>query len=462
MSADPARPPRLLSALRQPRVLVALLLGFGSGLPFLLTGNTLGFWLRGEGWELSTIGFLSWTGLAYSLKVFWSPVVDRAQVPLLGRWLGQRRGWLLLSQIVVGAGLLGMALVGPTGGWKAFAVFAVVTAFASATQDIVADAWRIEAARTDEEQGLMTSAFQLGYRAALLFADALILFLAARVGWVNSYVISALVMGIAVLATFLAQEHGGRISEAAEKAKAAMAPLWTPRGFADAVVGPFVAFFKQHGHLALLMLAAVSLYRLPDFLMGPMAAPFYTDLGLSSEQVGSVRLVVGLGASFVGIALGGLCSVKLGFGRTLLVGALVGPLSNLAFSAMALAGPNLYVFGAAIAVDNASAGFAGASLVAYMSSLTSLGYTATQYALLSSTYAFLGKFLKGFSGKAVEWLAQGSELLTAYAIFFAVTALVGAPAVVLCIYLERATRRQAEAAEQARLDQPRDADAAAG
>src|SRR5690606_9310516 len=151
-----------------------------------------------------------------------------------------------------------------------------------------------------------------------------------------------------------------------------------------------------------------------------------------------------LAASFVGIALGGLCSVKLGFGRTLLLGALVGPLSNLAFSAMALAGPNLYVFGAAIAVDNASAGFAGASLVAYMSSLTTLGYTATQYALLSSTYAFLGKFLKGFSGQAVEWLAVGSDLLTAYAIFFAGTALVGAPAVVLCIFLERATRRQAE------------------
>src|SRR5690606_24872962 len=161
MSAEPApTSPRLLPALRQPRVLVALLLGFGSGLPFLLTGNTLGFWLRSEGWELSTIGFLSWAGLAYSLKVFWSPIVDRAKVPLLGRWLGQRRGWLLLSQVVVGAGLLGMAFVGPSGGWRAFAVFAVITAFASATQDIVADAWRIEAARTDEEQGLMTSAFQ--------------------------------------------------------------------------------------------------------------------------------------------------------------------------------------------------------------------------------------------------------------------------------------------------------------
>lgn len=440
MTDSPPRQ-RLLPALREPRVLVALLLGFGSGLPFLLTGNTLGFWLREEGWELSSIGFLSWAGLAYSLKVFWSPLVDRAQVPILGRLFGQRRGWLVLSQLVVAAGLLGMAAVGPGGGWRAFAVFAVVTAFASATQDIVADAWRIEAARTDEEQGLMTSAFQLGYRGAILFADSLILFLAAKVGWVNSYVTSAVVMAVAVVATFMAHEPT-RTTVFAEAQKL-LAPLWTPRGFVDAVIGPFVAFFKQHGKLALLMLVTVSLYRLSDFLLGPMAAPFYTDLGLSMEAVGSVRLVVGLGASFVGIALGGLCSVKLGFGRTLLIGALVGPLSNLAFSAMALAGPNIYVFGAAIVIDNASAGFAGASLVAYMSSLTSIGYTATQYALLSSTYAFLGKFLKGFSGQAVEWLAQGRELLMAYAIFFAGTAAIGIPAIILCVYLDRATRRQA-------------------
>lgn len=196
---------KVLNALRQPKVAVMLALGFSSGLPFLLTANTFGYWLRDDGTSLVAIGFISWVGFAYAFKVYWSPLVDRIDVPLLGR-LGRRRGWMLLCQILVTFGLLGMAAVGTAGGLVAIGAFALLTAFASATQDIAIDAWRIEAASNEDEVGLMTSAAQLGYRIALLITDALIIAAAARVGWAMSYVGMAVLMALCTLATLFATE----------------------------------------------------------------------------------------------------------------------------------------------------------------------------------------------------------------------------------------------------------------
>lgn len=431
----------VLKALRQPRVLITLLLGFSSGLPFMLTGNTLGYWLREEGIELAAIGFLSWVGIAYSMKFLWAPVIDKVDVPILGRLLGRRRGWILLSQIVVGAGLFAMAAIGPAGGLLTFAGFALVVAFASATQDIVVDAWRIERAESDEDLGLLTAAFQLGYRIAILATDALILIAAAQLGWNNSYVLCALAVGIGLTATLFATEPA-RIKPEAAQAQAGP-PIWSPRGLFDAVVGPFVAFFRDHGvAAALLMLAAISLYRLPDFIMGPMVSPLYVDVGLSKEVVGGVRATIGLGATVVGIALAGLSAIRLGFTPTLVLGAILGPGSNLAFAFLAYAGGSVANLSAVLIVDNLATGFAGAALVAYMSSLTTLGYTATQYALLSSFYALLGKVLKGFSGTTVEGLQQTYDPMTAYAIFFTGTAVLGIPALVLCAMLGARHRRE--------------------
>lgn len=428
-------------SLGQPRVLVTLALGFSSGLPFMLTGNTLGFWLREEGMELATIAFLGWVGMAYSLKFLWAPIVDRVDVPILGKLLGRRRGWMILSQLMIGLGLLAMAIVGPTGHLAAFALIALVVAFASATQDIVVDAWRIERAEDDNDLGLLTAAFQMGYRFAILATDALILLAAAKIGWPPSYALYALGAVVGMLATLAATEPA-RIKATLGGLLQVERPLWTPRGLLDAIVGPFIAFFKQHGQMALLMLLAISLYRLPDFVMGPMANPFYVDLGLSKETVGGVRASIGLVATFVGIALGGLSAVRLGFTTTLVLGAILGPASNLAFSALAFTDGNLTAFSSAMVVDNIATGFAGAALVAYMSSLTSLGYTATQYALLSSFYALLGKFLKGFSGSVVDGLEPVFGQMHAYAIFFAGTAAVGIPAVVLCLMLGARIRSQ--------------------
>jgi PAT family beta-lactamase induction signal transducer AmpG len=433
----------VFKALGRGRVLITLLLGFGSGLPFLLTGATLSIWLAEGDVTLAAIGFISWVGLAYSFKFVWAPVVDRFDVPLLGRF-GRRRGWMLLSQFVVGAALVAMALIGPEGGLTALGAAALVTAFASATQDIAVDAWRIESAENDEDMGLLTSAFQLGYKFAILAGNALILFFASWFGWNGAYAIWGGAMVIAIGATLCAKEPVDRREIAAATGGAAP---WTPRGMFDAVIGPFINFVKTHKAAAFLMLAAISLYRLPDFVMGPMVGPFYIDLGLTKEAIGAMRLSVGLVAAFVGIAAGGLSAVRFGFGPTLLLGALIGPLSNLGYTAMAVAGLSTPMFAGVLFVENFSEGFAGAALVAYMSSLTGIGYTATQYALLSSFYALLGKFLKGFSGVVVEGLEQGHTLMNAYALFFAGTAMVGIPAVILCWFLERRNQRLKREAE---------------
>lgn len=426
----------VLGALRRPKVLAMLLLGFSSGLPLYLVGNTMGYWMRENGSELSAIGFLSWVGLAYTLKFLWAPIIDKTSVPLLGR-LGHRRGWMLLSQLVVAVGLAGMAIVRPEGGLAVFGALALVAAFASATQDIVIDAWRIEIADDTEELGLLTSGTQIGYRGALLVTDALILILATYIGWAPSYWLMAVLMGVGVFsALFLAREPAA--SQAPEVA--AHAPLWTASGLFDAIVGPFVSFFRTHGKWALLMLAAISLYRLPDFVMGPMNNPFYADIGISKAFVGEVRASIGLAASVLGIAAAGISAVRFGFVPTLLAGAILGPGSNAAFTWVAYAGGDHGVFLAAMFIDGFATGFAGTALVAYMSSLTSIGYTATQYALLSSFYALLGKLLKGFSGVAVEQLAAGRTLVEGYALFFLGTALAGLPALLLCIWLSRRLR----------------------
>lgn len=172
----------VIASLRQPKVAVMLMLGFSSGLPFFLTGNTLGYWLRDAGTTLAAIGFLSWVGLAYSLKFLWAPIIDRVDAPLVGR-LGRRRGWLLASQIMVAIGLIGIAMTGIRAGLASLGILALVVAFSSSTQDIVVDAWRIEAAADADELGLLSSAHQLGYRVAILMSEAVILIVANHWGW---------------------------------------------------------------------------------------------------------------------------------------------------------------------------------------------------------------------------------------------------------------------------------------
>ena len=430
-------------ALGQRRVLVMLLLGFSSGLPFMLTGNTLGGWLSTEGLKLSTITALAWVGLAYSLKFLWAPVIDRVNLPLVGR-LGERRGWMLVAQILVGVGLAAMACVGPRGGLLTFASLAVVVAFASATQDIVVDAWRIEIAETSDELGLLTAAYQLGYRVALLFSMAWILILADHIGWPLAYGLAAALVLVGVGATFAAEEPAR--ADAVMEAKAEAEPLWSPRGFFDAVVGPFVAFFQTHGLFGLVMLLTITLYHLSDYLRGPVLLPFYHAAGYSLTSVGVMRSTIGLWGTMTGIAIGGLCSVRLGYFRTLIMGALLQPLGIGAFAFLALHGsPSLPLFAAVNTLDDFAIGFSGVALIAYMSSLTNLGYTASQYAVMSSALAWTGKTLKGFSGFVIQGLQQGRDLMHAYALFYVGVAALGVPAIALCFVLASVAKRRAAA-----------------
>jgi len=434
----------VLASLGQPKVAVMLALGFSSGLPFLLTGNTLGYWLRDEGTTLKAIGFLSWVGLAYSLKFLWAPIVDRLDAPLFGRF-GRRRSWMLLMQVLIGVGLIGLSMYGPKHGLTIVGLLAVLVAFCSSTQDIVVDAWRIEAASDSDELGLLSAAYQLGYRAALVVAEALILISANHLGWPISYTMMGVLMGVGIGATVAAIEPT-RV-EATTKGATAEG-LRSLRGFADAVIGPFSQFFRTYGWVALLMLAMISLYRLPEFLMGPMANPYYRDLGLSKDTVGAVRASIGLVGSLLGIAAGGVSAVRIGYFRTMIVGLFLQSIVIAAFAILAYTGPDVRVFATVMVCDNFGAAFAGVALVTYMSSLTTMGYTATQYALLSSAYTYVGKFSKGFSGVMVESLASGRTLLEGYALFFIGAGLLGVPALVLCVILARVERRKAEAAER--------------
>ncbi len=423
----------------RPKTLTMLLLGFSSGLPFFLVGNTFGYWLRDEHTSLTAIGFLSWVGIAYSLKFLWAPLMDRVDLPLFKR-LGHRRGWLMFSQIVVGLALAAMGGIGTKAGLARLGAFALVVAFASSTQDIVVDAWRIESADDGEEQSLLASAYQFSYRLALLASDSLILIVAATLGWRMSYGIYGACMAVGMVATWFAKEP--ERADAVMDEKEREAPLWTPRGFFDAVVGPFIAFFRAHGWLALVMLAAISLYRVPDFIMGPMANPYYRDMGLSKETVGAVRGSIGLIATFAGIAAGGFCSLKLGYMRALIIGGILQAAAIAAYATLAFAGMTVRLFALVMVADNFGISFAGVALVAYMSSLTNLGYTATQYALLTSTYAWLGKILKGFSGVSVERLSHTHGLVHAYGIFFIVCGLTGVPGVLLFAALDYWHRRK--------------------
>ncbi|HEV2364219.1 MAG TPA: MFS transporter [Caulobacteraceae bacterium] len=433
----------VLSALSRPRVGVMLALGFSSGLPFMLFGNTLGFWLAEDKVSLAAIGFLSWAGLPYLLKFVWGAAVDRLKLPILGV-LGRRRSWMILAQVLVAGGLFGMALSDPRAHLLRLALFALLTGLGGATQDTVIDAWRIESAADADELGLLTAAYNLGFRAALIATEALILVVAQWVGWSAAYALYGAAMAVGLIAALVAGEPAR--ADAVMEAKAADARVHPARAVFDAVIGPILEFFRAHGAaLAALMLAMITLYHLSDYLRGPMSNPYYVQLGLSKITIAEVRASVGLAGSLIGIAAGGLCAVRLGNMPTLIVGAVIQPIAIAAFALLAAhggdyvlisAGPmHLSAFAAVMAFDAFAIGFSGVALVTYMSTLTSLGYTATQYALLTSALAWTGKVLKGFSGLIVQGLEPGRSLTAAYGLFYLIAAAVGIPAILLTVLL---------------------------
>jgi len=534
--------------------LVMVALGFAAGLPYYLIFDTLSAWLRSAGLTLEVIGFFSLVTLVSTFKFLWAPFVDRARVPVLTRWLGHRRSWMLVCQGGIVVGLWLVAGTDPTRSLGAVAVFAVLVGFASATQDIAIDAWRIEAAETSK-QGAMAAAYQWGYRVAIIVAGAVPLLLAESFGWNFSYAVMAALMTIGVLAVLAApreQRHAIRPIETAgiEPAPAREAVEWAVRlavlaagalvlgsglaanagvlggllgmlgaarardtvlsawasdarvwvhlaavaaGIAIIVVAampfpgtrtrpgaylssaladPLRDFFARYRGTGGLILALICLYRIPDFVLNIMN-PFYLDLGYTLVEIAEIRKIFGVGMTFLGVFAAGVAVARYGILPALVVGALAGPLSNLLFIWLALQDHNLLVLFLAIGLDNVAGGFASVCLIAYMSSLTSAGFTATQYALFSSLYAVPGRLIASQSGRIVEGAARmaddGSGVLaalkdlvasqvprnfvtalersgvtpaalgTGYLVFFAYSALLGAFAVALALLVQRRT-----------------------
>jgi len=425
----------------RPRVVGMLFLGFAAGLPFPLVFTTLSTWLRDVGVDRTTIGFFAWVGITYSIKVFWSPVVDRAPLPLLTRTLGQRRGWMLLAQAGIVLGLLGMAFTDPTRDIAAMASFALLVAFASATQDVAIDAYRIEAV-AGELQGAMAGMYQSGYRvAAALVGGAGALYLAEYLSWTASYVVMALAMGVGIVTVLVVREPARdigrrtiqqeqRVVDYLETAAHVPAVLRVPTAwFIGAVICPFSEFFRRNGWWALLILAFIGIYRISDIVLANMAYPFYIDLGFSKSEIANVAKLYGVTMTIAGAVIGGALVTRFGVMRLLLVGAVVVAATNLAFAQLAVTGYSLAGLALVISADNLSGGLAGSAFIAYLSRLTNTAYTATQYALFSSLMTLLPKVLSGFSGMIVD--AYG------YANFFVYASATGLPAIVMVLYLMR-------------------------
>jgi MFS transporter, PAT family, beta-lactamase induction signal transducer AmpG len=398
-------------AFATPSALTMLFLGFGSGLPFLLVGVTLSTWLRDTGVALSVIGLISYASFFYVLKFLWAPLIDRYPLPFLGR----RKGWLALSQLLLIVALAGMALMGPESSLLLFVALAGVVAFAGATQDIVIDAYRIEVAPV-ESQAALAATYILGYRFGLILSGAIALYLAELTGWTTAYLIMAACIFMPLLAGLLSKEP------AAQELIVREIRLW------DAFIKPFQEFFSRNGiWLALALLAFVGLFKLPDQMIGVLAGPFYLDSGYTKADIATVSKVYGVWIGIAGAFLGGICIAAFSLRLMLVVAALAVSVSNVAYLLMAHNPGESWAFFATISADNLSQGFAGVVLVAFMSSLTNRNFTATQYALLVSLAHLPGKFIGGLSGYIVE--------ASSYSAFFIMSTLSVIPTLLLLAWI---------------------------
>ena len=404
----------------QPASLRMLFLGFAAGLPLLLVLGTLSFRLREAGIDRSTIGYLSWVGLAYAFKWVWAPLVDRLPIPYFTMRLGRRRSWLLLAQVMVILGLVGMAISDPRQTLGPVVWCALLVAVGSATQDIALDAFRIESAQPSHQAALAAS-YQTGYRLAMIWAGAGVLWVAAWVqgdnsagyvqeAWQTAYMVMAASMAVGLFTVLISKEP----------VPAALPPARNVREWLQgALVEPFADFIKRYHWQAVLILSLIAVYRISDVVMGIMANPFYVDMGYTKAEVATVTKVYGVLMTLLGAFVGGVMALRWGVMRILMLGAILSALSNLLFAWLSGHGHDVQALILVVSADNLSSGIASAAFIAYLSSLTNIQYSATQYALLSSMMLLLPKFIAGFSGDFVN--AHG------YADFFNATALLGMP-----------------------------------
>lgn len=406
------------------RMLTMILLGFSSGFPYLLVFGTFSLWLKDAGVSLAAIGLFSLAKAPYSFKWLWSPIVDRVRLPLFDR-LGRRRGWALFAQIWLMAAIWGMAVTNPAQNPVNMAVFAFLMVVASATQDIVLDAYRIESFN-NREQGAGVAVFVLGYRFGTLFSGAGALFLAVVMSWEDVYKIMSLGALVGMAAILCAKKESEPVREKVKE----KCGLWK-RGIVflkKSVVAPLVDFMKRPKWLVILLF--IFLYRMTDAYMAPMAYPFYDDMGFSKIEIASIIKLFGIMATIGGTLVGGALVSRYGIVRSLMFCGILQGLTNMSFVWQAYAGHDLSVLMVTISLDNVAAGMGTAAFVAYLSSLCNKEYTATQYALLSSFMSLARDIFaatSGFLAAAVSWPD-----------FFWLTSFMVVPSLLLLVYMIKA------------------------
>jgi PAT family beta-lactamase induction signal transducer AmpG len=417
--------PPLREILKDARLALMLALGFSSGLPFLLIFSTQSAWLREAGVSRSAIGLMSYAALAFTFKFFWAPFIDEYDPPLAGRWLGRRRGWMLIAQLGVAAGLAGLAFGTPAEGLSWSVAFAFLTAFAAASQDVTIDGWRIDAAPI-ERQGMMSAVYQLGYRLAMLCAGAGALYIADFASWRAAYLAMAGLTLIGIVGCF-ASPRLDRLPEGPSKRAAS---------FAVSFVEPLSDLLRRYGPALIAILVLVAIYRLPDFVSGVMANPLYIDLGFTKSDIATVSKLYGVWIGITGAFGAGVAVARLGLMPSLMLGGLAASSSHLTLALLAAHGASFSLLTLSVSAESFASGFAGAALIAYMSSLVSPAFAATQYALLSSLYALPGKLIGGLSGVMVDEFG--------YVRFFIATASIGVPVVALSLTVWRMQRREVQ------------------
>jgi len=425
-----------LAVYTRPSVVRMLFFGFSAGLPFLLVFSTLTAWLRDYDISRTAIGFFAWIGITYSIKVVWSPVVDRIPLPGLTRLFGQRRGWMLLAQAGIMFGLAAMALSDPREHLYPIALLALLVAFSSATQDITIDAFRIES-DADEFQAALAGTYVIGYRLAILVAGAGALYIADYAGWKTAYLAMAACASVGMLAALLSPEPSSPERLDIEKdplvqrfrARTRLSG-WRREAAAwltGTVIAPLKDFLIRYGWLAAPILGLIGLYKISDLSMAAMANPLYLDLGFTLSQIATVTKVFGIVMTLVGGIIGGIMVARFGIMPMLLIGALLVALTNLVFAWLATVGASLPALFVTIGADNFANGFSATVFIAFLSSLVSRRYTATQYALFSSFMTLPGKVIGGPSGLIVDQAG--------YVVFFVYASALGIPAIALIIWL---------------------------
>ncbi len=427
-----------LRVYRQPRLLAILFMGFASGLPLALTGATLTFWLSEEKVSRAAIGLFALVSLSYAYKFLWSPIIDRIPIPLLTRRLGRRRSWALLIQLLLMAAIFLLGHSDPRGDLATTALLAVIVAFLSASQDIVIDAYRIELLKP-EEQGAGAAATQWGYRLGMLAAGAGAFSIAELGGWDLAYTVMAALVAVGMVTILLTPEPAVILPRVRPGEKWLETLLLRP--FTDFIercggrlderrpLAARIAAFLWSGRIAFVILTFIVLYKLGEAMAGFMASPLYQQLGFTKLEVASIAKVFGVIATLAGVAFGGVIVARFGILPGLLIGGIVQMLSNLMYIVQVVAGHDTLMLAVSIFTENFTNGMGSAAFVAYLSSLCSAAFTATQYALFSSLTALPRSFLSAPSG----WLVDRLDWIP----FFLATTAVAVPGLLVLLWLMR-------------------------